>query len=107
MIGRSQILWRFAMGLREIQRRAGELSACARALLMAFPRTFAMNAVVAPDPTRGFESFRSPHGWLESSWLDLVIFHATIRRAKQGDSDAFAELPRQLLAIEREYGSRS
>jgi hypothetical protein len=73
----------------------------ARAVLAAYPHEEGLGAVLLTDPGRSAQSFSSRFD--ELSWFDLIIFHRTIRLARNRDVDAFCELPRQLRTIEREF----
>jgi hypothetical protein len=91
------------MDPKEIRKQAIELAAQAKAVLRAYPQDSELGKVALTDPARRAESFATRYD--ELSWYDLIIFHITTRRAKQGDVAAFCELPRQLRIIEREYCS--
>lgn len=86
----------------ELQEMARGQVEQARAVLAAYPRDVELAAVTLSDPARSAQSFGSCADRL--SWLDLIIFHYSIREARNHNPDAFYELPRQLRVIEQEFG---
>ena len=88
------------MGPKEIRVLATTLRSEAKSVLFA-NRGEDLKKIPLTDPTRSAQSFRIRYD--ELSWIDLIIFHITTRKAKEGDIDAICELPRQLRIVEREY----